>query len=112
MNPCEHPVKRTFVFRSTSPKLGVLQLGELKGKSMNTQCALDTLDPLYQKLNDENLSLEFHIMSLEKENEHLKAVYQNVFDYVQQTRAQTKLKTNSLQEKHNDTINENAKLKE
>ncbi|GJS91051.1 hypothetical protein Tco_0773687 [Tanacetum coccineum] len=35
------------------------QLGDLKGKSMDTHCASDTLDPLSQKLEDENLSLEF-----------------------------------------------------
>ncbi|GJS13905.1 hypothetical protein Tco_0408377 [Tanacetum coccineum] len=34
------------------------RLGDLKGKSMNTQCASNTLDPLSQKL-DENVSLEF-----------------------------------------------------
>nr|GEW15286.1 Gag-Pol polyprotein [Tanacetum cinerariifolium] len=51
------------------------QLGDLKGKSINTQCELDTLDPLSQQLDDENMSLEFQVMSLEKENEHLKAIY-------------------------------------
>ncbi|GJR27199.1 hypothetical protein Tco_1103431 [Tanacetum coccineum] len=35
------------------------QLGDLKGKSLNTQCASNTLDPLSQKLEDENVSLEF-----------------------------------------------------
>ncbi|GKE30899.1 hypothetical protein Tco_1446283 [Tanacetum coccineum] len=35
------------------------QLGDLKGKSMNTQCTSDTLDPLSQKHDDENVSLEF-----------------------------------------------------
>ncbi|GJX48046.1 hypothetical protein Tco_0273236 [Tanacetum coccineum] len=35
------------------------QLGDLKGKSSNTQCASNTLDPLSQKLEDENVSLEF-----------------------------------------------------
>ncbi|GJU01284.1 hypothetical protein Tco_1111622 [Tanacetum coccineum] len=30
------------------------QLGDLKGKSSNTQCASNTLDPLSQKLEDEN----------------------------------------------------------
>ncbi|GKA83543.1 hypothetical protein Tco_0805138 [Tanacetum coccineum] len=39
---------------------------------MNTQCESDTLDPMSQKLDDENVSIEFHVMSLEKENEHLK----------------------------------------
>ncbi|GJU52027.1 hypothetical protein Tco_1221582 [Tanacetum coccineum] len=35
------------------------QLGDLKGKSMDTQCASDTLDLLSRKLEDENVSLEF-----------------------------------------------------
>ncbi|GKD08909.1 hypothetical protein Tco_1188594, partial [Tanacetum coccineum] len=70
---------------------------------MNTQCKLDTLDPLSQQLDDENVSLEFQVMSLEKENEHLKAIYQNIFDFIKQTRAQTKIKIDSLQEKLKDT---------
>ncbi|GJY61990.1 hypothetical protein Tco_0462647 [Tanacetum coccineum] len=32
------------------------QLGDLKGKSMDTQCALDTLEPLSQKLEDESVN--------------------------------------------------------
>ncbi|GJS00423.1 hypothetical protein Tco_0316931 [Tanacetum coccineum] len=35
------------------------QLGDLKGKSSNTQYASNTLDPLSQKPKDENVSLEF-----------------------------------------------------
>ncbi|GJX55545.1 hypothetical protein Tco_0285442 [Tanacetum coccineum] len=34
-------------------------LGDLKGKSSDTQCVSNTLDPLSQKLEDENVSLEF-----------------------------------------------------
>ncbi|GJZ01575.1 hypothetical protein Tco_0519536 [Tanacetum coccineum] len=34
------------------------QLGDLKGKSCDTQCASNTLDPLFQKLEDEKVSLE------------------------------------------------------
>ncbi|GJZ17753.1 retrovirus-related pol polyprotein from transposon TNT 1-94 [Tanacetum coccineum] len=36
---------------------------------MNTQCSSSTLDPLSQKFEDENVSLEFQVMSLEKEND-------------------------------------------
>ncbi|GKA88916.1 hypothetical protein Tco_0810728 [Tanacetum coccineum] len=39
------------------------QLGDLKGKSMDTQCASDTLEPLFQKLEDENVSLEFQVLN-------------------------------------------------
>ncbi|GKA24524.1 retrovirus-related pol polyprotein from transposon TNT 1-94 [Tanacetum coccineum] len=35
-------------------------LGDLKGQSMNTQCASDTLYPLSYKLDDENVSLEIN----------------------------------------------------
>ncbi|GJT52673.1 hypothetical protein Tco_0978830 [Tanacetum coccineum] len=40
------------------------QLGDLKGKSSNTQYASNTLDPLSQKPKDENVSLEFQVPSL------------------------------------------------
>ncbi|GKA65130.1 hypothetical protein Tco_0764837 [Tanacetum coccineum] len=35
------------------------QLGDLKGNSMNAQCASNSLDSLSQKLDDENESLDF-----------------------------------------------------
>nr|GEV01824.1 integrase, catalytic region, zinc finger, CCHC-type, peptidase aspartic, catalytic [Tanacetum cinerariifolium] len=35
------------------------QLGELKGKSKDTSCVSDTLNPLSQKLENENVELEF-----------------------------------------------------
>ncbi|GJS51414.1 hypothetical protein Tco_0624776 [Tanacetum coccineum] len=37
------------------------QLGDLKGKSSDTQCASNTLDPVSQKLEDENVPLEFQV---------------------------------------------------
>ncbi|GJW67068.1 retrovirus-related pol polyprotein from transposon TNT 1-94 [Tanacetum coccineum] len=46
------------------------QLGDLKGKSMDTQCASDTLDPLSHKLEDENVELEFQVLNYAKENTH------------------------------------------
>ncbi|GJS16006.1 retrovirus-related pol polyprotein from transposon TNT 1-94 [Tanacetum coccineum] len=87
------------------------QLGDLKGKSMDTQCASDTLDPLSQKLEDENVSLEFQVLNYAKENAHLKTTYKNLFDSINVTRAQTKIINDSLQDKLNDTIYENAKLR-
>ncbi|GKC53239.1 hypothetical protein Tco_1075984 [Tanacetum coccineum] len=36
-------------------------LEDIKGKSINTQCASNTLDSLAQKLDDENVSLEFQV---------------------------------------------------
>ncbi|GJU17230.1 reverse transcriptase domain-containing protein [Tanacetum coccineum] len=47
-NNMQHPIERLQA-----------QLGDLKGKSIDTKCASDTLDPLSQKLEDENVSLEF-----------------------------------------------------
>nr|GEV79054.1 hypothetical protein [Tanacetum cinerariifolium] len=43
------------------PKIERLQaqLGDLKGKSSDTQCVSNTLDSLSQKVEDENVSLEF-----------------------------------------------------
>nr|GEW60938.1 hypothetical protein [Tanacetum cinerariifolium] len=35
------------------------QLGDLKGKSIDTSCVSDTLNPLSQKLENENMELEF-----------------------------------------------------
>ncbi|GJX18234.1 hypothetical protein Tco_0785181 [Tanacetum coccineum] len=86
-------------------------LGDLKGKSSNTQCASNTLDPLSQKLDDENVSLEFQVLNYAKENSHLKTTYKNLFDSIKVTQAWTKLITDSLQEKLHDTIYENATLR-
>ncbi|GJR22923.1 hypothetical protein Tco_0971450 [Tanacetum coccineum] len=60
------------------------QLGDLKGKSMDTQCASKTLDPLSQKLEDENVSLEFQVLNYAKENAHLKTTYKNLFGSIKQ----------------------------
>ncbi|GJR08653.1 hypothetical protein Tco_0791305 [Tanacetum coccineum] len=87
------------------------QLGDLKGKSKDTPCVSDTLYPLSQKLEDENVSLEFQILNYAKENAYFKTIYKNHFDSIDVTRAQTKIITDSLQEKLNDTIYENAKLR-
>nr|GEW96322.1 hypothetical protein [Tanacetum cinerariifolium] len=37
------------------------QLGDLKGKSNDTSCVSDTLNPLSQKLENENVELEFQV---------------------------------------------------
>ncbi|GJQ98086.1 hypothetical protein Tco_0009225 [Tanacetum coccineum] len=68
-----------------------------------------TLDPLSQKLEDENVSLKFQVLNYAKENTHLKTIYKNLFESINVTRAQTKIITDSLQDKLNDTIYENAK---
>ncbi|GJR19523.1 hypothetical protein Tco_0968050 [Tanacetum coccineum] len=87
------------------------QLGDQKGKSKDTPCVSNTLDPLSQKLENENVELEFQVQNYEKENAHLKTTYKNLFDSISVTRAQTKTIIDSLQNKLHDTIYENAKLR-
>ncbi|GJW74909.1 hypothetical protein Tco_0134279 [Tanacetum coccineum] len=87
------------------------QLGDQKRKSKDTQCVSNTLDPLPQKLENENVELEFQVWNYEKENAHLKTAHKNLFDFINVTRTQTKLIIDSLQNKLHDTIYENAKLR-
>ncbi|GKB70105.1 hypothetical protein Tco_0931517 [Tanacetum coccineum] len=87
------------------------KLGDQKGKSKDTSCVSNTLDPLPQKLENENVELEFQIRNYEKENAHLKSAYKNLFDFINLSRAQTKGITNSLQNKLNDMIYENMTLR-
>nr|GEZ68804.1 retrovirus-related Pol polyprotein from transposon TNT 1-94 [Tanacetum cinerariifolium] len=86
------------------------QLGDLKGKSKDTSCVSNTLNPLSQKLENENVELEFQVL-IAKENAHLKTTYKNLFDFISVIRTQTKTIINSLQNKLQDTIYENAKLR-
>ncbi|GJX35023.1 hypothetical protein Tco_0246580 [Tanacetum coccineum] len=87
------------------------QLGDLKGKCKDTPCVSDTLDPLSQKLENENVELEFQVWIYEKENAHLKTAYNNLFDSINVTWTQTKLTIDSLKNKLHDTVYENAKLR-
>ncbi|GJT95438.1 gag-pol polyprotein [Tanacetum coccineum] len=87
------------------------QLGDLKGKSCDTQCASNTLDPLFQKLEDEKVSLESQVLNYAKENAHLKTTYKNLFDSIKVTQAQTNSIIDSLQKQLYDTIYDNAKLR-
>ncbi|GJY27197.1 retrovirus-related pol polyprotein from transposon TNT 1-94 [Tanacetum coccineum] len=64
-----------------------------------------------EKIEDENVSLAFHVSSLVKEQEHIKLEYKNLYDSIKQTRAKTKLKTDSLKQKLNDQIYEINKLR-
>ncbi|GJS78269.1 retrovirus-related pol polyprotein from transposon TNT 1-94 [Tanacetum coccineum] len=87
------------------------QLEDQKGKSKDTPCVSNTLDPLPQKLENKNVELEFRVQNYEKENDHLKTAYKNLFDSINVTRAQTKMIIDSLQNKLHDMIYENAKLR-
>ncbi|GJX08305.1 retrovirus-related pol polyprotein from transposon TNT 1-94 [Tanacetum coccineum] len=84
---------------------------DLKDKSKDTPCESDTLDPLSQKLENENVELEFRVLNYAKENAHLKTTYKNLFDSINVTRNQTKTIIEFLQEKVHNTIYENAKLR-
>ncbi|GKA63963.1 hypothetical protein Tco_0763569 [Tanacetum coccineum] len=64
------------------------QLGDQKGNSKDTPCVSNTLDPLSQKLENENVELEFQVLNYAKENAHLKTTYKNLFDSINVTRAQ------------------------
>ncbi|GKC58137.1 retrovirus-related pol polyprotein from transposon TNT 1-94 [Tanacetum coccineum] len=87
------------------------QFGDLKGKCKDTPGVSDTLDPLSQKLENENVELEFQVMNYVREIEHLKTTYKNLFDSISVTRTQTKSIIDSLQNKLHDTVYENAKLR-
>nr|GEW05975.1 integrase, catalytic region, zinc finger, CCHC-type, peptidase aspartic, catalytic [Tanacetum cinerariifolium] len=100
-------------YNDTQQKIEWLQaqLGDLKGKSKDTSCVSDTLNPLSQKLEKENVELEFQVLNYAKENAHLKTTYKNMFDSISVKRNQTKTIIDSLQHKLHDTIYENAKLR-
>ncbi|GJV49379.1 retrovirus-related pol polyprotein from transposon TNT 1-94 [Tanacetum coccineum] len=87
------------------------QLGDQRGKSKDTPCVSNTLDPLSYKLENENIELEFQVRNYKKENAHLKTTYKNLFDPISVTRSQTKTIIDSLQNKLHDTMYKNAKLR-
>ncbi|GJZ21774.1 hypothetical protein Tco_0558813 [Tanacetum coccineum] len=87
------------------------QLGDVKGKRKDTPSVSYTLDPLSQKLENENMELEFQVLNYAKENAHLKTTYKNLFDSIKVTRAEIKAIIDSLQDKLHDTVYENAKLR-
>ncbi|GJS86151.1 hypothetical protein Tco_0752692, partial [Tanacetum coccineum] len=87
------------------------QLRDQKEKSEDTPYESDIFDHLAQKLENENVELEFQVLNYAKENAHLKTTYKNLFDSINVTRAQTKIIIDSLQNKLHDTIYENAKLR-
>nr|GFC49838.1 hypothetical protein [Tanacetum cinerariifolium] len=87
------------------------QLGDLKGKSKDTSCVSNTLNPLFQKLENENVELEFQVLNYARENVHLKATYKNLFDSISVLRVQTETKIASLQNELQSNIYKNAKLR-
>ncbi|GJU24861.1 hypothetical protein Tco_1163482 [Tanacetum coccineum] len=82
-----------------------------KENDKDTLAVSDILDPLSQKLDNENVELELQVQNYERENAHLKTAYKNLFDSINVTRTQTKAIIDSLQDKLQDTIYENVKLR-
>nr|GFC37120.1 hypothetical protein [Tanacetum cinerariifolium] len=87
------------------------QLGDLKGKCKDTSCVSDTQNQLFQKLENENVELEFQVFNYARENAHLKATYKNLFDSIYVSRFQTEIKIASLQNELQCNIYKNAKLR-
>ncbi|GJW39668.1 hypothetical protein Tco_0065513 [Tanacetum coccineum] len=83
----------------------------LAQKSQKTQCELPVFDSRIRKIKDENVSLAFQVSSLVKEREHIKLEYKKLYDSIKQTWAKMKLQTDSLQQKLNDQISKNNKLR-
>ncbi|GJY28528.1 retrovirus-related pol polyprotein from transposon TNT 1-94 [Tanacetum coccineum] len=61
-------------------------LAKFKGKIHVTTSEAPNLDSRIQSLDDENVLLAFKVSSFEKEREHLKLVYKNLYDSIKQTR--------------------------
>nr|GEZ57048.1 putative ribonuclease H-like domain-containing protein [Tanacetum cinerariifolium] len=75
-------------------------------------CVSDILNPLSQKLENENVELEFQVLNYAREkNAHRKSTYKNLFDSISVSRTQTKTIVASLQKQLHNSIYENAKLR-
>nr|GEV64376.1 retrovirus-related Pol polyprotein from transposon TNT 1-94 [Tanacetum cinerariifolium] len=72
---------------------------------------VDTRNSLSQKLENENVELEFQVLNYARKNSHLKATYKNLFDSISVSRAQTKTIIAFLQNELQSTIYKNAKLR-
>ncbi|GJX47122.1 hypothetical protein Tco_0272312 [Tanacetum coccineum] len=70
------------------------QLGDHKGKNKDTSCVSDTLDPLPQKLENENVELEFQVRNYEREKAHLNCIQEplraQLFDKVSEQKDTTR----------------------
>ncbi|GJS51290.1 hypothetical protein Tco_0624652 [Tanacetum coccineum] len=64
-----------------------------------------------KEMKDIFKQMEDEVSSLVKEREHIKLEYKKMYDSIKQIRAKTKLQTDSLQQKVNDQISENNKLR-
>nr|GEX11585.1 hypothetical protein [Tanacetum cinerariifolium] len=72
------------------------QLGDLQGKSKDTSSVSDIQNLLSQKLENENVELEFQVLNYARENAHLKATYKNLFDSISLFKKDSDQKDNTL----------------
>nr|GEV74955.1 hypothetical protein [Tanacetum cinerariifolium] len=87
-----------------------LQQASTSGTQSDKALVYDS-DGSAEKLENENVELEFQVLNYAKENAHIKTTYKNSFDSISMTWTQTKTIIDSLQTKLHDTIYENAKLR-
>ncbi|GJR94977.1 hypothetical protein Tco_0267151 [Tanacetum coccineum] len=85
------------------------QLGDQKGKSKDTQCVSDTLDPLPQKLENDNVELEIQnkLHDTNYENAKIRA---QLFDKVSEQKDTTKVTSNSVPTTKESKVVENYKV--
>nr|GEU73556.1 hypothetical protein [Tanacetum cinerariifolium] len=72
---------------------------------------IDTHNLLSQKLENENVELEFQVLNYARENAHLKTIYKNQFDSIFVSQTQTKTIISTLQNELQNTFYKNAKLR-
>nr|GFB60503.1 hypothetical protein [Tanacetum cinerariifolium] len=89
----------------------------------DTSCVSNTINPLpqklenenveleFQKLENENVELEFQVLNYARENAYLNATYKNLFDSIFVSRVKIETKIASLQNELQSNIYKNAKLR-
>nr|GFC68662.1 hypothetical protein [Tanacetum cinerariifolium] len=87
-----------------------LLIHQISKLSLNVRCVSDTRNPLFQKLENKNVELEFQVLNYARENAHLKATYKNLFDSIFVSRTKTKTIISSLQNELQNTIYKNDNL--
>ncbi|GKA06546.1 retrovirus-related pol polyprotein from transposon TNT 1-94 [Tanacetum coccineum] len=88
------------VFESTENKILNAELEKVKKKSFeiqeDLQARIKILEQDMEKLEDENVSLDFTVQSLIKEQDNAKMEYKKLFDSIKKTRSQTQKEMDEL----------------
>ncbi|GKA91625.1 integrase, catalytic region, zinc finger, CCHC-type containing protein [Tanacetum coccineum] len=79
------------VLESTKNKILNIELQQVKKKSFEIQEGLQL-----EKLENENVSLDFQVQSLIKERDNVKLEYQKLFNSIKKTRSQTQKEMDKL----------------